>query len=109
MGRESITKPLLNHRGIGDVVDKGRLISRVSYDLDLVQEEFWADTSDQLAASEFLEFTAGTITIMEKGKRLTGINFLTLLLQDHRRLDFEWKKIDSASPRYIVRGCGSFH
>ena len=105
----SIIKPVENPRGIGQVYDKDRLITWVTYNLDVIEEEFWADPSETAPAAGTLESTTGSITVIDKGKRLHGTGTLTLLLHDNRRLDFRWHKADCKHEKYTLHSDGTFY
>lgn len=105
----SIVKPVENPRGIGEVFDKGRLVARVSYNLDVLQEEILHRSPDTSEAAENSESAIGNITIIEKGKKLKGTNILTLHLKDNRKLDFLWQKTHPLQPKYSVRSSGIFY
>lgn len=109
MVHRSIIKPVASLRGIGKVFNEGRLIAQVTYNLDVLRQEFWPDPLESSPAEENSESTIGSITITEKGKRLYGPNTFVLLLQDNRRMNFEVKKVDPFHPKYVIQSFGSFN
>jgi hypothetical protein len=105
----SIIKPTENLRGVGEVFLKGRLVTRVSYNLDVLQEEPLDILEEPSSVLEDLNSTVGIITVIEKRKQLHGTDILTLRLNDNRCLDFDWRRSDPVHPKYSIRSRGDFH
>ena len=105
----AIIKSVENPRGVGEVFDKDRLIARVKYNLDVIEEEPLIDPSEAYHGLNSLESAVGRITIIDKGKKLHGVNTLTLHLEDNRKLDFSWLKIDPVHSKYSIISDGKFY
>ena len=105
----AIIKSVENPRGVGEVFDKDRLIARVRYNLDVIQEEPLVDPSEAYHVTSSLESAVGRLTVIDKGRTLRGVNTLTLHLQDRRKLDFYWLKIDPILPQYSIISKGNFY
>jgi hypothetical protein len=105
----TIIKPVENPRGLGEVFDKERLIARVRYNLDVIQEEPLIAPWETYQGADCLESVIGKIMVIDKGRTLRGVNTLTLRLQDSRKLDFYWQKADPAHSKYSITSRGNFY
>jgi hypothetical protein len=103
MASITIIKPVENLRGLGEVFNKDKLVARVSYNLDIIQEECITDPPENNHSANYLESTIGRVLVIEKGKKLHGSEILTLLLRDNRKLDFRWHRADPVLPKYELR------
>jgi hypothetical protein len=105
----SIVKPVETRHGIGEVFVKNRLLARVSYNLDILQEEFWADPAEALSTEQNREWVVGNITLLDKGKKLQGTDIMTLRMRDSQRLDFGWQRSEIVNPRYMITSRGGIY
>ena len=98
-------KVLESPRGNGMVFQNEKMLSRVSYELSVLQQMIVAGDGEQ----EGLKLISGTLSVLKGKTKLWGFDRLTLHLQDGRNLDFFIKEARLVSNEYIIQPTGSFY